>query len=191
MSSQLAISQAIDALIRSGKEEGDPLTLPAFQQLDIYPMFEHAFSDKAKKTMSLKTDSLLHQYNEPLDSAYILTMLGNLGLKTCARYKGLNPVDMYIRKTDLIHFVASRAIKDKLPIAINKVIATVNDVADNGFTKVCLVQLSVIETVPIDLPEPEFIVISYISLTEKGSQYVVQNWPDMFIPEGGIPQRVK
>ncbi len=38
---------AINALIKSGKEEGDVLTLPGFNAIDIYPIFKHAFNDKA------------------------------------------------------------------------------------------------------------------------------------------------
>src|ERR1035437_10154774 len=127
MSSEIV--RAIYALIKSGKEEGNPLTLPGFNTIDIYPMFERAFSEKAKATLNVKADNLLHQYNRKQYEGPMLIMLGKLGLKSCTDYAKLDHKDMWVRDFDLVHFASLRATKDKLPQAIEKVIATVNRVA--------------------------------------------------------------
>lgn len=187
------IAQAVDALIKSGKiNEGDGgVVLPNFNLIDIYPIFKHSFSPKAQATMDNKTMHQVYQYNV-VGHGGMLTLLGRLGLVTCAMYKEQDSSQIYFRKADLVNYVAIRATKDKLPLAIEKVINTVNEVADKGFTKASLVQLGVLELHPIDLPEPEYAVISYITLTRKGIDYVDQNpsLKEMFIDEGGMPVRL-
>ena len=186
------IAQAISALIRSGRVDNQPTySIPGFKTVDIYPIFEHAFTEKAKLTLTTKTNNLVYQYNNKVPSAHVLVLLSKLNLKTCAMYKGVVADDMYVRAFDLVHFVASRATKDKLPKAIEKVISVINDVAEKDFTKASMLQLSVIELMETSSLELEYVVISYITLTDKGSKYVEQHMPDMFVKEGEIPARIE
>lgn len=189
MQSKLSIAQALNDLIKSGKtDEPTTLSAPGFNMVDIYPIFEHSFNEKAKATFAKKADSLIFQYNEKYPQGAILHLLGKLELKTCKQFK--DEVNVYIRKFDKVCFMASRATKDKLPEAIEKVIAAVNDVADKDFTKAYMVQLGVLELMPVDLPEPEYVVISYITLTDKGEAYAKLHHADVLINEGGIPLRI-
>jgi len=189
----LDIAHAIQELIRSGKTEGDGdvTVMPGFKTVDIYPIFEHAFTEKAKATLLNKTNNQLYQYNRKIVAGPALILLGKLGLKTCKMWADATPDGMYVRDFDLVHYAASRATKEKLPQAIMRVIDTVNIVAEKDFTKAALVQLSVIELARVNTPEPEFVVISYVTLTKKGAEYVAQHMSDRFIPEGGLPDRIE
>ena len=157
--------------------------------VDIYYIFDHAFSEKAKVAMSNKIQDLVYQYNEKIEVAQLFKLLGRLGFQ---RYESFINVEseVYLRQVDLVHFIARSATKEDLPKAIESVIATVNHVADLNFTKASLVQLGVIEMHRFDKIDPEFAVFSYITLTQKGSDYVKQNLSDMFISEGGVPKRI-
>ena len=182
---------AINALIKSGKQEGNPLTLPTFNTIDIYPIFEHAFSENAKATLANKTVNLVHQYDRKCHEGPLKVMLAKLGIKSCASYLVVDPKNMYVRDCDLVNFVALRATQDDLPKAIEQVISTVNHLADKGFTKATLVQLSLLPIAVVDMAEAEFVVISYITLTRKGMEYARLNMPEMFVEEGGMPNRVE
>lgn len=182
---------AINELIKSGKEEGNALNLPTFKTIDIYPMFRHLFSPKAQATLSNKTNDLIYQFNKPIHGASVLALLGRLNLKTCAAYKDKDSANLYTRESNLVYFIGLRASKEKLPVAIERVVAAVNDLADKDFTKAYLVQLSVIEFAQVDNNEPEFGVVSYITLDNKGAAYMKQNLKGMFTNEGGLPTKVE
>ena len=182
---------AINALIKSGKQEGDPLNFPTFETIDIYPVFEHAFSEKAKVTLSHKTDSLIHQYNRPVHGASHLVMLGKLGVKSCADFKDKDPKEMWVRDFDKVNFIGNSATKEKLPLAIENVIKTINDVADRGFTKAHLVQLTIVPFAVANSIDQEFGVVSYITLTREGEDYVTKNMPNMILKEGYTPTKVE
>ena len=190
---QSDIAHAVQELIKSGKvvEDGDIGAMPNFKTMDIYPIFEHAFNDKAKAALANNTKRLIHEYNRQIPAASTLILLGKLGLKTCAHYANSKPDEMYFRDFDIAYFVAARAIKDKLPKAIEKVIATVNHVADLDFTRAAMVQLSMLELACVDNTGPEFVVLSYITLTKDGAEYVKQNMPEMFVSEGELPDRTE
>jgi hypothetical protein len=164
--------------------------MPGFNMVDVYSIFSHSFSSKAKETLDKKAEQLVYQYNEEDKAGRVKRLLGRLGLNSCVAYKDLNPDEMWQRKFDSVHFVSSKATKEQLPKAIEKVIATVNHVADKGFTKASMVQLSVLETRDVSKAESHFIVLSYITLTTKGADYVKQHMPKMFVVEGGIPYTV-
>jgi len=164
--------------------------MPGFKMTDIYPIFANSFSPKATATLQNKTHNLVHQYNEIHYAGRLMRLLGKLGVKTCSGYKD-ESLDLYVRRADMVRYVASRADKANLPKAIEKVIATVNHLADKDFTKASMVQLGVLELMPVDRPEPEYVVLSYITLTEKGFEYVQNNMPQMFVEEAGIPNRVE
>lgn len=185
------IAQAINALIKSGNEEGNPLTLPGFKTVDIYQTFEHLFTKKAKASMEKHSESLIYQYNEVDYNSKVCFVLAKLGLRSCSKYGDINPVNAYIRKCDVVHFAACRATKNNLHKAVERVVAAVNHVTAKDFTKASLVKLSTVELMPVNASEPEYAVISYITLTQKGSEYVKNNLSDIFIPEGGIPMKVE
>ena len=189
---QSEIVQAVNALIKSGNEEGNPLTLPGFQTTDIYPIFEHAFTEKAKTCLALPATSLIHQYNDIDYHGRIKVLLGKLRLQSCVLEKDLPMDDMWVRRYDLVHYAALRAAKENLPKAIERVIEAVNYVAEKNFTRASLVKLSIVEAArsPESL-DTEYIVVSYITLNDKGAVYVANNMSDIFIKEGGMPMRVE
>jgi hypothetical protein len=188
MSSEIV--QAVNALIKSGNDEGIPLTLPNFQVGDIYSIFEHLFTEKAKISIAKHTPNLIYQYNERTYNTDLCTILGKLGLKTCREYKDGSSVN-FIRACDIVHYAASRATKNNLYKAVEKVIAAVNHVAEKDFTKASLVKLSTIQVRPIDSAELEYVVVSYITLTKEGADYVKNNMSDVFVAEGMLPLRVE
>lgn len=184
------ISQALSDLISSGNVDSDPTYMvPGFKVSDIYPIFKHRFNEKALKTLENRTHNQIYEYNDEIPAGKSLVILGKLGLKSCKKFT--NGDALYTRKIDCVRFIASRTTKDKLHTAVEKVIATVNHLADKGFTKASLMQLGVLEIMPIDRPEKEFIVLSYITLTEKGYKYVQNQLPNMFVEEAGIPKRIE
>jgi hypothetical protein len=185
------IAKAVNALIKSGNEEGTPLTLPTFKTIDIYSIFEHMFTEKAKETaLTVHSPNLVYQYNERSYFTDVATVLGKLGLRSCREYKDGSTVN-YVRTYDLMHFASCRATKGNLHKAVEKVISAVNHVAERDFTKAYLVKLSTVEVQPVDSAELEYIVISYITLTQKGSDYVKKNMSDVFISEGAMPMRIE
>lgn len=74
---------------------------------------------------------------------------------------------------------------------VMKVIDTVNHVASMGFTRASLAELGLLEIESPDRPEREYVVMSYITLTPTGEQYVEVSMPNMFTREGELPTRVE
>jgi hypothetical protein len=163
--------------------------MPGFEMTDIYPIFKGYFNEKAIKALENKTEHLVHQYNEKLPEW--LRLLGKLNLKSCEYYKDIDADQLYVRKADLVHFAVARAGIEKLDVAINRVINSVNHVADMGFTRAALVPFSILKIYPPDRPEPDFLVISYVTLSQKGSTYVKNNMKNVFVEEGGITERIE
>lgn len=182
------ISLALRDLIRSGKTDTNPVYGgPQFNTVDIFPIFRHSFSEKALRSLDNKANSIIYQYNKTLLTPGLGKLLSKLNLKTCKDMEH----GFYVRRYDKVECIASRAIKDKLHQAVEKVINTVNHLADKDFTRASLTPLSVLETHPVSRSEPEYIVLSYITLTERGVQYTMQNLAKMFAPEGSIVTAVE
>jgi hypothetical protein len=190
MQSESPISQALLALIKSGNANNQGLlSVPAFNQIDIYPIFRHLFNEKAIQALDNKTKELVHQY------IYVcpnwLIMLGKLNLSSCKMYKDFAFDELIMRRIDLVHFAVVRTGKENLDKALNKIIGAVNHVADMGYTRAALVPLAIMELTTIDRPEPDYAIMSYLTLSDKGSKYVEQHMKDVFVKEGDITPRIE
>jgi hypothetical protein len=158
--------------------------------VDIYPIFKHLFSEKAIKTLENKTSEQVYQFNLCVPQPLIL--LAKLGIKSCSMFKNetFNGEPLYVRKIALVQFAAALASKDKLYKAVERIVLAINDVADRDYTRASLVQLSVIELANPMQPEPDYMVISYVTLSDRGKAYVDANLPGIFIANGAMPVRV-
>lgn len=184
------IRSMVKDLIKNGKFNETPTYFhPEFKSTDIYDIFKHRFNEKAVATLENKTHQLIYQYNKQIQPAKIFYVLWKFGLKSCAAFG--DPDQQYVRAFDVVRFVGSRAIKDKLPEAIDKVINTVNWCADQGFTKAAMVKLDIVEFMPVSRAEPEYAVVSYITMTEKGYEAAKQFLPNMFHEECGPIKQVE
>jgi hypothetical protein len=192
---QSEIAQAVNDLIKSGEPDIEKLLLagPTLTVEDIYPHFKHLFSPIALLTMNNKGRDLLYQYNRPIGQTTMLVdLLAKLGLKQpSALVTAGHPRIEHVRDIDIVMFFGSRAEKSKLDKAIEKVILTINDVASKGFTKVSLLQLGLLKLTTHPNMEQQFIVLSYVSMTKAGEEYVKQYHNGMTFPEGGVPARVE
>lgn len=192
---QSDVAQAVADLIKSGNANNEPasLTVGAIPQTDLYQLFKSYFSDKAQKTLDNRSQHLIYQYNEPADPKNRLAyLLGNLGIKSAIGHGY-----QWIRKYDKVYFFGSRCGKDQIVDAVDKVISAVNLVAGLDFTKAALLPLSVIQICTYNEnghgyhTTGDFVVLSYVTLTEDGVKYVKTNLPNMLFEEGGVPARVE
>jgi hypothetical protein len=185
------VVQAIGDLIKSGNADtAQPsYTFPKFRTDDIYPIFKKYFSVEAQKVMDIKTTNLLHQYNKKLPPSDLFKLLSKLKLNSCVGFED----GMYISCVDVVHFCASRADKITLHKAVEKVVAAVNDLVSHNYVTATLLTLSVVAVSRQENLEPEFepeyVVISYVALTQDGHDYVEKYMPKMFVKESEMPER--
>lgn len=187
--------QAIGDLIKSGNADNEPTQLKAepIEVVEVYNEFKHLFNNKARRTLNNRVHSLLHQYNQPMDeTARLFVILGKLGIESAKRQMSLGNLN-FIRKFDVMYFFGSRASREKVGDALTKVINAINIVADLGYTKSSLLPLGILkirELPPSTLED--FIVVSYITLTEEGKNYVDScDLKNMLFAEGGVPKYVE
>jgi hypothetical protein len=185
------IAQAVESLIKSGNADNEPqrLSVPGqLQVLDIYPHMRHLFSPAAQLTLNNVTNNTIYQYNEacmetPEDK--LVHLLAKLSLKSSETKAN------YIRKADVVRYFGSLAsTQEQIPQAVEKIISTINTVADLGFTKATLYGLGIVQIFPEPLKQ-EYIVFSYVTLTETGKIYAETNLKNMLTEEGAIPKRVE
>jgi len=175
-----------EELANPGSTDGNAIVLPQFQKDDIYPIFKNHFSANAQKAFGVKAHQLVHQRNRIIMNEGLGDLLRKLGLRSCKDIHG----GIYIREYDLVHYCASRTDKATIFRGVEKVIATVNHLADQGFVTAVMVELSVIRFMPVaPRIDPEYCVISYIALNGAGQAYAKTMLPKMFIEEGGLPER--
>lgn len=175
-----------EELAKPGSTDNNPITLPQFQMDNIYPTFEKYFNANVKKAFAVKSTQLVHQRNRLIMNEGLADLLRKLGLKSCKDIQG----GIYIRECDLVCFCASRTDKATIYKGVEKVIATINHLADKGFVTATMIELGVIRFMPVaPRIDPEYCVISYVALTTTGQAYVDANMPKMFIKEGGMPER--
>jgi hypothetical protein len=175
-----------EEIANPGSTDGNPIVLPQFQKDDIYPTFKKYFNANAQKAFAVKAHQLVHQRNRMIINDGLGDLLRKLDLKSCKDIKG----GIYIRECDLVFFCGSRTDKATIYRGVEKVIATVNHLADQGFITAVMVELSVIRFQPVaPRIEPEYCVISYIALNGAGQVYAKTMLPKMFIEEGGVPER--
>lgn len=193
------ITLAIRDLIKSGNADKEPATLTVhagFDIQDIYPLMKHLFNPQAVATLENKTHSMIHQFAEYVGPKgfenfhKVESLMEKLGLRSVQKQYTLTG-DWWVRNCDKVNLFGSTCSLETMPKAVEKVIVAINDVASRGFTKASLMSLGVMQFLPVDKPDPQYLVLSYITLTQAGEQYVAQNMPKMTFYEGGIPERVE
>jgi hypothetical protein len=188
-----AITQAIGNLIKSGNADNEPQTLTTPGQItviDVYPQLQHLFNKNAQKTLNNKIFNMIHQYNELTDEVETRGKLMSLLYKL--KIESVEDKLSYVRKCDVVFFFGSTVdSKDKLPLALDKVINALNKVADLGYTKGTMLPLGVVKLDFLDPCTDKWVVISYVTLTDVGKKYVDQNMPNMLFEEGGIPHNLE
>lgn len=189
---QFAVHQAVENLIKRGDADNEPLTLSTpgkLQFLDLYPQVRHLFSDKATQTLDNQTYSMYHQYDVQLVEVpqdAVAHLLYKVGVKSSEKYV------KYLRRADAVYSFGSFAVgKDSATKAVEKIISTVNTVANMGFTKATLYPLGILKLNLDDPTREEYVVVSYVTLTEEGKKYVDDNMPKMLAEEGAIPNKVE
>lgn len=180
--------QALSDLIKSGDADTEGTithTIPGFKVDNVYPIFKHYFNQEAQKAFATKAMSLIHQREIVVITPGLGNLLKKLGLKSCQ-----NLGDGYSRRElDMVSFCASMADRANVHKSVEKVITAVNDLAARGYITASLMELGVLALAPVDKPEPDYVVISYVALTQAGQAYVKQNMPKMFVDEGSTAER--
>jgi hypothetical protein len=180
--------QALGDLIKSGNtDEGSApsYTVPGFQVDNIYPIFKNYFNADAQKAFSIKAHGLIHQRDVVIITPGLGNLLKKLGLKSCENYgEGLRR-----REIDMVQFCGSRSDRANVYKSVEKVIAAINDLAARGYITASLMELGVLPLAAMDKPESDYVVLSYVALTQAGTAYMLQNMPKMFANEGQVPER--
>ena len=179
------INQAVlDLLNNPNAKQHTPMGFPL---LNIFPQFRDCFSEIAQQVLDNRHKGLVYEHNRIVMTPGLGLLLNKLGLYSCRTMQhGLT-----IRQFDHMNYIGSLCSKDTLYLAIEKVISVVNELMNKGFGKATLEPLSIIQIVPINKPEPEYIVLSYITLTQAGVTYATAKMPKMIMLEGTIPNRVE
>jgi hypothetical protein len=180
-----AIHRAVGDLIKNGNTIGH--SNPSFRTDNIYPIFKKYFNDDAQRVFSIKTQNLIHQRDRVLLTADLATLLKKLNLKSCKDF--VDGQAFIKREIDKVCFCASRSDRATIYRAVERVIIAINDLARRGYLTASMVELSVMALAAAEKPEPEFIVLSYVAVTNAGEQYITQHMPKMFVSEGGMPER--
>lgn len=183
-------------LIKSGnanKEGPGSYTMPGFTVENIYPIFKHCFNTKAATALNTKSNTgMLHQYNEMVGPTPIIELMSKLGVKSCKAALDSGTMG-YLRKIDKVNYIASRCTMKTMPKAVERVIATVNHLADKDFCKASMMELGVIRFVKVNEIEDHFAVLSYLTLTQAGENYVAasQVISKMMVKEGDVPNNIE
>jgi hypothetical protein len=128
---------------------------------------------------------LIHRRNKLVITPEFGSFLNKLGLKSC---KDLDH-GLWRRELDRVHFCASRSDRHNIHQAAEKVIVAINDLAKRGYITASLMELGVLHLAIHNKPEPEYVVLSCVAITDEGHKYVEANMPKMFVDEGGLPER--
>lgn len=188
-----SVVQAIRDLIKNGSIDKEPsYSMPSFAIENIYPIVKHLFNTNAIKALENKTYDELYQYNEYFGPkgfesfSKVEVLIKKLGVG-----KNLPYVVGWVRKFDKVCFLGSTCYREDIGKSVNKVVHAVNTVANMGFTKASLMPLGVIKLHPEQGEnEGKLIVLSYVTLTDVGEQWVQQNIPKILVSEGQIPAMV-
>ncbi len=159
------------------------------RQTNIYPSMRRYFTDKAAKALHKKCPTMLNQRNEEVGHSGLAELLSKFDIKSAR--EALDSGTMgYKRVVDCVMFLGSACSREELGLSAEKLIVTINDLADKGYITGAMAPLSIIELAEVVPADIRYAMISYVAITEKGQKYAESVHADRFFKEGGMPTKV-
>lgn len=183
------IMQAVGALARNPNDE-KAFYMPGFNINNIYPIFQRYLNQNALDAFKNQMNgAVLHEAEEVITLG-LGNFLKKLKFKSCKDH-GSGYIRHHIYKARVC---ASRADKANTVKAVEKVLKTINALADKKYIKGVYMPLGVITVQMVNQPEPEYIVMSHFAMTPEGEQYAFINMPKMWVEDdnmgiGAMPER--
>ena len=166
-------------------------SLPHFKLDNIYPIFEKYFNDAAKKVMANKTDSFNYTYYvDNGTTTKLVQLLSLLNLRTAKNAIDKNLFNPSV-EMDMVHVFGIRCDRSDIVKVVERLILSINHLADKGFLKASMIELGVIKFEHVPGKPDEVAVLSYLSLDKHGEKYVSINMPNITVKEGNLPTRLE
>lgn len=147
------------------------------------------FTDKAAKALHIKVIHLLNQRNEMRGHLGLAALLSLLNIMSAKEAIDSGKIG-WQRICDLVTYFGSACSEDNLSLGIQKVVDTLNDLADKDHVTGAMCPLSII-TLDIAVGiDRQHAVVSYVALTDAGQKYAKLIHPDMLLKEGEVPMKV-
>lgn len=187
-----SISQVVKDLINSGNiTQPAQLSYPTFEEIDVYPTFRNYFTDKAASILHNKVRGTINQYNEKNQYYDLVHILAKLDLRHPNNKLQSGDFNSYTRKISIVRYFGLSCGAHNLQDAVNKMIANINDMAENEYINATLAPFSIIclsEDVP---PEERLIIVSYLAVKEDCDVQVGQKYAQLMVEEGNKPNNVE
>lgn len=170
-------------------------TIPGFEHDDVYPIFKKYFNAKAKLAMANKASDIHHMYDVQVGHDKLWSLLSSLGIKRAKEDIENNNIG-YKRQSVKINYLAIRSDRNDLPKAIERLVFSINTLADLGFLRASMIELGVIRFAPAPNMDfmsltPEVAVMSYLTLSPAGEQWIATNMPGLSVQNGQMPVRLE
>lgn len=167
-------------------------TIPGFKHDDIYPIFKKYFNPKAQLAMANKASDTNHVYDVQVGHEKLWQFLAKLGIKKAKEDLDNNNIG-YKRQVVKIHYLAIRSDRTDLVKAVERLIVSINTMADLGFLRASMFELAVLRLAqdPMNPTKDEAIVVSYLTVSPAGEQWLAANMPKLSAQPGQLPARVE
>lgn len=188
------IKDAMAEMMADGMKEFDPKNQPEMKTIDLYDMFKHKLTPKARQAIeSVKVCQLGHERMQLKvegisDFFILLRKTGNRAVTDdiIDKYS-----DQYEPKLDLVKYIGRTATLNKLEVAVDRVCNSLNKLAKRGYITGALTPLMGIKLHRISKREKQKIcVVSYVAITTAGQEYMKEKMKGCTFEEGGYPKKV-
>lgn len=159
---------------------------------NLFSQYSHKFNSDALSVLNIKTNGLIHQYNEWTtpwgEHLYAVSeLLALLGIK--AAYH--NPVQ-YVRNIARVHYFGFTCHPSQIDEATNKLVSIINDMSSSKWVIASMYNLGSIELGKLNPADPDKVcVFSYLAVKHNHETDVQNTYGWATFQEGGLPPEFK